>query len=147
MSKPQNPRYVVLSGTKLNGETKISSATLEVIASIAAKEVDGVVDLQAQTKERFSGFFFSKRFKQTKGVVLRQNDEGQPVFTIYAILSYGVNIPKTALAIQNAVRSAISAATDLQVADVDLVVSGLINADHNDSNIDPNNLFDEKAKK
>ncbi|OIL37816.1 alkaline-shock protein [Oenococcus oeni] len=144
MTKAQEAKYFVLGGSKLDGETKISSSTLETIASIAAKEIDGVIGLQAQTRERFSGFFFTKKYKQTKGVVVKQDEDGNLLFTVYAIFTYGVNIPKTALAIQNSVKSAISAATDLTVSDVDVVVSSLIHDKDVKPEIDPNNLFEEK---
>ncbi|EHN59294.1 Asp23/Gls24 family envelope stress response protein [Oenococcus kitaharae] len=143
MAKAQEAKYFVLGGSKLDGETKISSSTLETIASIAAKEVDGVISLQAQTKERFSGFFFTKKYQQTKGVVVKQNEGGDLLFTVYAVFTYGVNIPKTALAIQNAVKSAVSAATDLKISDVDVVVSSLLHDKDAKPEIDPNNLFEE----
>ena len=144
MAKAQEAKYFVLGGSKLDGETKISSSTLETIASIAAKEIDGVIGLQAQTKERFSGFFFTKKYKQTKGVVVKQDEDGNLLFTVYAMFTYGVNIPKTALAIQNSVKSAIAAATDLTVSDVDVVVSSLIHDKDVKPEIDPNNLFETK---
>ncbi|MFT8324980.1 Asp23/Gls24 family envelope stress response protein [Oenococcus sicerae] len=146
MDKAQGSKYFILGGSKLDGETKISSSTLETIASIAAKEIDGVIGLQAQAQERFSGFFFTKKFKQTKGVVVKQDEDGNLSFTVYAIFAYGVNIPKTALAIQSAVKTAISAATDLLVADVDVVVSSLIHDKSAKPEIDPNNLFENKVE-
>lgn len=144
MTKAQEAKYFVLGGSKLDGETKISSSTLETIASIAAKEVDGVINLQAQTKERFSGFFFTKKYQQTKGVVVKQSENGDLLFTVYAVFAYGVNIPKTALAIQNSVKSAVAAATDLKISDVDVVVSSLLHDKNAKPEIDPNNLFEEK---
>ncbi len=144
MAREEDQNYIILSGNKLSGETKISIPTLEVIAFIAVKKVKGVYNLYFSGKGHFERFFSTNKFNQTKGIFINKKSDGSIALSIYVSLFFGVNIPKVSLQIQNSVYSAISSMTDLKISNIDINVINLkeeTSSTNKKNKVDPNNLF------
>ncbi|AIG65113.1 Asp23/Gls24 family envelope stress response protein [Weissella tructae] len=122
-----------------NGSTQVNVRVIDIIASLAAQEVDGVASLRGSMSERAQEAL--GRRVQGKGVELTQTEDGL-VIDVYVLLQYGVNVPKVGQAVQERVQTQISAMTEVEVATVNVYVEGMISP-KTDSLIDPNNLFGE----
>ncbi|KRN30825.1 Asp23/Gls24 family envelope stress response protein [Weissella halotolerans] len=119
------------------GDTRVNVRVLDIIAGIAAQEVDGVASLRGSLSQRAQEAF--GRRLHGKGVELSQNEDGLDV-DVFVYLNYGVNVPKVAQEIQQRVSSQIAAMTELVVHDVNVHVEGMISS-KTSSLIDPDNLF------
>jgi uncharacterized alkaline shock family protein YloU len=124
------------------GETQITPAVLEVIGQIAAQEVPGVYQMRGKLQDRLARVFGAKA--HGKGVEVVQTEEGL-VVDAYVFLTYGVAVPKTALAIQDAIQTQIGLMTDLVVTQVNVHVEGIVPM-KSDSAIDPNHMFDTQTE-
>lgn len=123
--------------TETLGVTRVNVRVLDIIAGMAAQEVDGVASLRGSLSQRAQEAF--GRRLHGKGVELSQNEDGLDV-DIFVYLNYGVNVPKVAQEIQQRVSSQIAAMTELALHDVNVHVEGMISP-KTSSLIDPDNLF------
>lgn len=129
---------------KVLGHTEVNPSVLEVIAGIAASEIDGVIKMQSSIGNQVSELF--GRVEHGKGVKVSMNDD-TIIFDVYVYLEYGVSVPKVSLKLQEHIKSQISAMTDLTVAEINIHVEGIV-PQKADQQLDPNNLFgdDEEEK-
>ncbi|HIH7916827.1 TPA: Asp23/Gls24 family envelope stress response protein [Streptococcus suis] len=107
--------------TEYQGEIVIAPRVLEVITGIAAAKVDGVHSLQ---NKRVADSW--SKTSLNKGVYLETDEEGQVTADIYVYLEYGVNVPAVSMDIQRAVKTAVYNYTEVQVAAVNIHVSGIV---------------------
>ena len=84
------------------GEIKIAPEVVEVIIGIAASQVDGVYSLRGSLANSVSKLFGKEN--RSKGVKLDQKDSSLKV-DVYALLNYGVSVPKVAYEIQEKVNN------------------------------------------
>lgn len=104
------------------GKVEIAPEVIEVIAGIAASEIDGVSQMRgnfaAGVVERFG------KKNHGKGVKVELSDEGIKV-DVYCILKFGVSIPIVAQAIQDNIRQALLNMTALEPAEVNIHIVGI----------------------
>ena len=107
--------------TEQYGEIVIAPRVLEKIIAIATAKVDGVHSLENKSVSDS----LSKR-ALGRGVYLRTQEDGQTSVDIYLYLEYGVAVPKVAVAIQKAVKTAVYNMADVTLDDVNIHVVGIV---------------------
>ena len=107
--------------TEQYGEIVIAPRVLENIIAIATAKVDGVHSLENKSVSDS----LSKR-ALGRGVYLRTQEDGQISVDIYLYLEYGVAVPKVAVAIQKAVKTAVYNMADVTLDDVNIHVVGIV---------------------
>ena len=107
--------------TEQYGEIVIAPRVLEKIIAIATAKVDGVHSLENKSVSDS----LSKR-ALGRGVYLRTQEDGQIYVDIYLYLEYGVAVPKVAVAIQKAVKTAVYNMADVTLDDVNIHVVGIV---------------------
>ena len=107
--------------TEQYGEIVIAPRVLEKIIAIATAKVDGVHSLENKSVSAS----LSKR-ALGRGVYLRTQEDGQISVDIYLYLEYGVAVPKVAVAIQKAVKTAVFNMADVTLDDVNIHVVGIV---------------------
>lgn len=107
--------------TEQYGEIVIAPRVLEKIIAIATAKVDGVHSLENKSVSDS----LSKR-ALGRGVYLRTQEDGQISVDIYLYLEYGVAVPKVAVAIQKAVKTAVFNMADVTLDDVNIHVVGIV---------------------
>lgn len=107
--------------TESIGEIVISPRVLEVITGIAAMKVEGVHSLHNKAMtDSFS--------KETlgRGVYLTTTEDGSAIADLYVYLQYGISVPAVAIAIQQAVKSAIYDMAEVVLTEVNVHVVGIV---------------------
>ena len=104
------------------GSVKIADDVVAMIAGIAAKEVQGVAGLSSNATREFMSKVGVKQ--QTKGVKVDVLGKAVTV-DLSIVMEYGYNIPVTSGQVQEKVKSAIENMTCLEVADVNVRISGV----------------------
>ena len=107
--------------TEQYGEIVIAPRVLEKIIAIATAKVDGVHSLENKSVSDS----LSKR-ALGRGVYFRTQEDGQISVDIYLYLEYGVAVPKVAVAIQKAVKTAVYNMADVTLDDVNIHVVGIV---------------------
>ena len=107
--------------TEQYGEIVIAPRVLEKIIAIATAKVDGVHSLENKSVSDS----LSKR-ALGRGVYLRTQEDGQISVDMYLYLEYGVAVPKVAVAIQKAVKTAVYNMADVTLDDVNIHVVGIV---------------------
>ncbi|MCM3716754.1 Asp23/Gls24 family envelope stress response protein [Fictibacillus phosphorivorans] len=104
------------------GKVEISPEVIEVIASIAASDVDGVASMRGS----FASGVVERLGKKThgKGVKVELSEAGISI-DIYVSMKYGVSIPDVAQKIQDHVRQALLDMTALEATDINVFVVGV----------------------
>jgi uncharacterized alkaline shock family protein YloU len=104
------------------GKVEIAPEVIEVIAGIAASEVEGVASMRGN----FASGVVERLGKKNhgKGVKVELTDEGISV-DVYVVMIFGVAIPTVAKNIQDNVRQALSTMTALEVDEVNIHVVGV----------------------
>lgn len=121
------------------GTIKIAPRVLEIIAGIAAAEVDGVMKMHGSISNSVNEFL--GRSGRRRGVKLTQDGE-QLVIDVSIYLEYGVSVPKIALEIQDKIKQQVALMTDLKVKEVNVHIEGII-PEKAETQIDPDDIFDE----
>ena len=107
--------------TEQYGEIVIAPRVLEKIIAIATAKVEGVHSLENKSVSDS----LSKR-ALGRGVYLRTQEDGQISVDIYLYLEYGVAVPKVAVAIQKAVKTAVYNMADVTLDAVNIHVVGIV---------------------
>ena len=107
--------------TEQYGEIVIAPRVLEKIIAIATAKVEGVHSLENKSVSDS----LSKR-ALGRGVYLRTQEDSQISVDIYLYLEYGVAVPKVAVAIQKAVKTAVYNMADVTLDDVNIHVVGIV---------------------
>jgi len=105
------------------GRVEIAPEVIEVIAGIAASEVEGV----AQMRGNFASGVVERLGKKNhgKGVKVELTEDGILV-DVYCVMDFGVSIPNTAQSIQDNIRQALLNMTALDVNEVNIHVVGVL---------------------
>ena len=121
MGKEEKHTYTIQPDYNL-GEVKIAEEVVAVIAGLAAMEVDGVASMAGSTtKDIASRLGVKSMSKGVKVDVL----EGIVTAALTLNLKYGYNIKETTSKVQEKVKSAIENMTGLDVADVNIRITGV----------------------
>ena len=104
------------------GKVEISPEVIEVIAGIAASEVEGV----SQMRGNFATGVVERLGKKNhgKGVRVELSEEGIKV-DVYCLMKFGVSIPVVAQKIQDNIRQALLNMTALDAQEVNIHVVGI----------------------
>ncbi|MEH7178681.1 Asp23/Gls24 family envelope stress response protein [Neobacillus vireti] len=105
-----------------HGKVEIAPEVIEVIAGIAASEVEGV----AQMRGNFATGVVERLGKKNhgKGVKVELSEEGIKV-DVYCLMKFGVSIPTVAGKIQDNIRQALLNMTALEAEAVNIHVVGI----------------------
>ncbi|MBG9590404.1 Asp23/Gls24 family envelope stress response protein [Cytobacillus firmus] len=105
------------------GKVEIAPEVIEVIAGIAASEVEGV----AQMRGNFATGVVERLGKKNhgKGVKVELTEEGIKV-DVYCLMKFGVSIPSVAQKIQDNIRQALLNMTALDAQEVNIHVVGIM---------------------
>ena len=104
------------------GKVEIAPEVIEVIAGIAASEVEGI----AQMRGNFAAGVVERFGKKNhgKGVKVDLRDEGVAI-DIYCLIQFGVSIPNVAKKVQENVRQALFNMTGLEASEVNVHIVGI----------------------
>ena len=105
------------------GEIEIAPEVIEVIAGIAANEVEGVYAMQGSFKTGVNELL--GRTTHNKGVHLTVDENGLSV-DVYCYIKYGASVPKVALDMQEKVKEQVLYMSNLEVSQVNVHVVGLV---------------------
>ncbi|WP_050615718.1 Asp23/Gls24 family envelope stress response protein [Bacillus testis] len=105
------------------GKVEIAPEVIEVIAGIAASEVEGI----AQMRGNFATGVVEKLGKKNhgKGVKVELSEDGIKV-EIYCMIKFGVSIPKVAQEVQDNIRQALINMTAIEADEVNIHVVGVV---------------------
>jgi uncharacterized alkaline shock family protein YloU len=104
------------------GKIEIAPEVIEVIAGIAASEIEGV----AQMRGNFATGVVERLGKKNhgKGVKVDLTDQGI-IIDIYCVMNFGVSIPTVSQKIQENVRQALLNMTGLETSEVNVHIVGV----------------------
>jgi uncharacterized alkaline shock family protein YloU len=104
------------------GKVEIAPEVIEVIASIASSEVEGVASMRGN----FASGVVERLGKKNhgKGVRVELTDEGI-IVDVYVVMNFGVSIPTVAKNIQDSIRQTLDTMTALKVDEVNIHVVGV----------------------
>ncbi|KAB7669975.1 Asp23/Gls24 family envelope stress response protein [Bacillus sp. B1-b2] len=104
------------------GKVEIAPEVIEVIASIAALEVEGV----AQMRGNFASGVVEKLGKKmhNKGVKVDLSEDGIKV-EVYCVMNFGISIPQVAQQIQDNIRQTLINMTGLITQEVNVHIVGV----------------------
>lgn len=116
--------FIIENGQEnLGGEIVIAPEVIEVIIGIAASKVEGVYAMRGDLASNVNELF--GRAAHAKGVSLKNDEDGLKV-SLYCYLNYGVAVPKVALDMQQKVKQQVLYMTDIELAEVNIHVVGVI---------------------
>lgn len=104
------------------GKVEIAPEVIEVIAGIAASEIEGVASMRGN----FAAGVVERLGKKNhgKGVKVDLTEEGI-IIEVYCVMIFGVSIPNVAQKIQDNIRQALLNMTALEVNEVNIHVVGI----------------------
>lgn len=104
------------------GRVEIAPEVIEVIAGIAATEVDGLFAMRGNfatgVVERFG------KTSHSKGVKVELTETGV-LIDLFVVLNFGVSIPKIALELQTNIRQTLKNMTALEIDEINIHVVGI----------------------
>ncbi len=104
------------------GKVEISPEVIEVIAGIAASEVDGVATLRGNfatgVAERLG------RVNHGKGIKVELGEDGITV-DVSVIMTYGVSVPEVAKLIQTNIKQTLETMTAIELQSINVHVVGV----------------------
>ncbi|MBR3118919.1 Asp23/Gls24 family envelope stress response protein [Oceanobacillus profundus] len=117
----EQPLLNVSDNTAL-GKVEIAPEVIEVIAGIAATEVDGVYAMRGNFATGVVERFGKKA--HNKGIKVELLDDGVSI-DVYVILNFGVSIPQVAQQLQTNIRQTLTNMTALELKEVNVHVVGV----------------------
>lgn len=135
----EESKIVLSSENQSLGTIQISPRVLEIIAGIAASEINGVSKMYGSFANSVSELL--GRSDRRRGVKLSSNDKDLSL-DVDVYVEYGVSVPKVAAQIQDKVKQQITLMTDLHVKEVNVHIKGIVTAKE-DHQVDPDDLFGE----
>ncbi|TDL34626.1 Asp23/Gls24 family envelope stress response protein [Jeotgalibacillus sp. S-D1] len=118
------PQLLQMNSLEQNqlGKIEIAPEVIEVIAGIAASEVEGI----AQMRGNFASGVVERLGKKNhgKGVKVELGEEGI-VVDVYCTIKFGVSIPTVAQKIQDNIRQTLQNMTALLAEEVNIHVVGI----------------------
>jgi len=105
------------------GSIRIADEVVEVIAGLAASEVEGVVGMSGGLVGDLANML-GRNKNLSKGVKVEVG-EHEVAVDLFIVVEYGVSIPDVALSVQEAVKDAIESMTGLKVVEANVHVQGV----------------------
>lgn len=108
------------------GKIQIADEVIQIIAGLAATEVDGVADMSGSIAGGLTESLLGRK-NFTKGVRVNFGDEDKTCsIDLYVVLRFGTNIPSVCMNVQEHVKRAIEGMTGLEVTSVHVHVAGVL---------------------
>lgn len=104
------------------GKVEIAPEVLEVIAGIAATEIQGLYAMRGNFASGVAERFGKK--SHSKGVKVDLTENGVSI-DIYVILKFGQPIPKVAQALQTSIRQTVYSMTAIHLQEINVHVVGV----------------------
>ena len=105
------------------GTTKIADEVVEIIAGLAASQVEGVAGMSGGLVGDIAQML-GRGKNLSKGVKVEVGEQEAAV-NLYLVVEYGVSIPEVSLKVQEAVKEAIESMTGLLVVETNVHVQGV----------------------
>lgn len=125
----EQPIFEVGNNTSL-GKVEIAPEVIEVIAGIAATEVEGLYAMRGNFASGVAERLGKKA--HSKGVKVDLTEEGVTI-DLYVILNFGVSIPQLAQKLQTNIRQTLATMTAIELQEVNVHVVGI----HMESSVSP----------
>ena len=123
----EDEKNIQIEGNNSFGDVVIADEVLAIIAGIAATEVEGVHSMDGG----WSGQFISKLgIKDLARGVKVQVREGEVKVDLSLNMEYGYAIPKVSNLVQGKVSASINNMTGLNVSEVNIRISGVVNKEN-----------------
>ncbi len=139
----EDSKIILNNDDQTLGTIQIAPRVLEIIAGIAASEVDGVSKMYGSFANSVSELLGRSDFR--RGVKIVNNDDNLTI-DVDVYIEYGTSVPKTAELIQKRIKQQVALMTSLKVTEVNVHVKGIVAETPNQS-VDPNDIFGEKNDK
>lgn len=136
----EDSRIILNDDDQSLGTIQIAPRVLEIIAGIAASEVDGVSKMYGTLANSVSELLGRSDFR--RGVKIA-NDQDELAIDVDVYIEYGVSVPKVAGLIQERIKQQVALMTSLKVTEVNVHVKGIVAAVE-DQTVDPDDIFGEK---
>ena len=108
------------------GKIQIADEVIQIIAGLAATEIDGVADMSGSFAGGLTESLLGLK-NLSKGVRVEFSDEDRNCSVdLSVVLQFGYNIPEVSTAVQERVKQAIEGMTGLAVSSVNVHVTGVI---------------------
>jgi len=104
------------------GRVEIAPEVIEIIAGIAATEVEGLYAMRGNFASGVAERLGKKA--HNKGVKVELTDDGISI-DLFVILNFGVAIPQVAESLQTTIRQALKNMTALEIAEINVHVVGI----------------------
>ncbi|PEJ57002.1 MULTISPECIES: Asp23/Gls24 family envelope stress response protein [unclassified Bacillus (in: firmicutes)] len=117
-----NENQILEMGTATLGRVEIAPEVIEVIAGIAAAEVDGVSSMRGNLASGISEIIGKKY--HGKGVRVDLSDD-RITIDVYILVKFGKSIPTVAGNVQDNIRQALLTMTGLELSEVNVHVVGV----------------------
>ncbi|MCY6959965.1 Asp23/Gls24 family envelope stress response protein [Clostridium brassicae] len=114
------------------GIVKISDEVVEVIAGLAASEIDGIEGMSATLVGGITQMLSGKK-NASKGVKVSVGEESATI-DLYVVVRYGVKIHEVAQKVQQNVKKSVESMTGLNVSMVNVYIQDVVLPKANDSN-------------
>lgn len=105
------------------GSVRIADEVVEVIAGMAASEVEGVAEMSGGLVGDLANML-SRGKNVSKGIKVEVGEKEASV-DLYLAVEYGVSIPDVAQKVQEAVKGAIEGMTGLNVLEINVHIQGV----------------------
>ncbi|KRL27303.1 alkaline shock protein [Limosilactobacillus frumenti DSM 13145] len=138
----ENSKIILSSEDQSLGTIELAPRVLEIIAGIAASEIDGVSKMYGSLANNVSELL--GRSDHRRGVKLSGNNDDL-IIDVDVYINYGVSVPTLAAQIQARVKQQVALMTDLTVGEVNVHIKGIV-PPKNDQTVDPDNMFDDNAE-
>ncbi|MFQ9706917.1 MAG: Asp23/Gls24 family envelope stress response protein [Limosilactobacillus pontis] len=136
----EDSRIILNDDDQSLGTIQIAPRVLEIIAGIAASEVDGVSKMYGTLANSVSELLGRSDFR--RGVKIA-NDQDELAIDVDVYVEYGISVPKVAGLIQERIKQQVALMTSLKVTEVNVHVKGIVAAVE-DQTVDPDDIFGEK---
>ena len=135
----EDSKIILSSEDQSLGTIEVAPRVVEIIAGVAASEIDGVSKMYGSLDNSFGELL--GRSDQRRGVKLTNQNENLTI-DIDVYIDYGVSVPKLAAKIQDRVKQQVTLMTDLNVSEVNIHVKGIVQKKE-EQTVDPDDIFGE----
>ncbi|MCY6483757.1 Asp23/Gls24 family envelope stress response protein [Clostridium aestuarii] len=113
----------VINGVEM-GIVKISDEVVEVIAGLAASEIDGIEGMSTTLVGGITQILSGKK-NVSKGVKVNVGEESATI-DLYVVVKYGVKISEVARTVQENVKKSVESMTGLAVSAVNVYIQSIM---------------------
>lgn len=137
----EDSMIVLNAGDQAQGQIRVAPRVLELVAGIAAAQVDGVAKMHGSFTNSVSEMLGRSDYR--RGVKLINHEDGLSL-EVGVYVNYGASVPTVAAQIQEKIKQQVALMTNLEVQEVNVHVQGIVTVEKDDQGIDPENIFGQK---